>query len=121
MTDYFSSWCLVCEKQIPADCIYCSESCQCQDFRSTIISATAYSLSTDSRQYQDFPNYASLSISTEHVVADEALSSKSYLSSESNLELIDHIPKPIACPLSYLFERKENRRFCSGKNGQRKP
>lgn len=32
MADYFTSWCLVCERLIPFDCIYCSDHCQFHDF-----------------------------------------------------------------------------------------
>jgi hypothetical protein len=30
--DYFVSWCLVCEKQLPSGCHYCSDVCQLLDF-----------------------------------------------------------------------------------------
>lgn len=32
MSEYFISWCLSCEKQIPQDCIYCSRACQSVEF-----------------------------------------------------------------------------------------
>lgn len=41
--DYFISWCLVCEKNIPSDCIYCSNHCMIRDFCSADIERPSYS------------------------------------------------------------------------------
>jgi hypothetical protein len=35
MTDYFTSWCLVCEQAIPSDCLFCSTNCQFLEFCSS--------------------------------------------------------------------------------------
>ena len=65
--DYFTSWCLICDKSIPSDCLYCSEECQFQDFLLTVSVSTAASSGKDSIHCYDMDEHTALRLNTQRI------------------------------------------------------